>query len=232
MLEQTKAIVREFLHRVLSLGDIAATGDYFHDDMVEEVPLPGQGPGLAGLKETLRALRVAFPDMRWDVEEQMAEDNRVLTRFVWRGTHQGSFLGIPPTQKSVRVRAWSSTASRARRSNPLESSWTHWASCSNSARCRAVRRSLARVRLDWSTAPAARGQDQTFAGVARFTLGSHHSAPPRERPPLRFLSRAEHQRAERGPSFLAVWKDAGAGATHDSTVGRRRGTDREVRPCC
>lgn len=103
MLERNKAIVREFLHRVLSLGDIAATGDYFHDDMVEEVPLPGQGPGLAGLAETLLALRLAFPDMRWDVEEQMAEDNRVLTRFVWRGTHQGSFLGIPPTQKSVRV---------------------------------------------------------------------------------------------------------------------------------
>lgn len=103
MLERNKAIVREFLHRVLTLGDIAATCDYFHEDMVEEVPLPGQGPGLAGLEETLRALRLAFPDMHWDVEEQMAEDSRVLTRFVWRGTHQGSFLGIAPTQKSVRV---------------------------------------------------------------------------------------------------------------------------------
>ncbi|PIF77368.1 steroid delta-isomerase-like uncharacterized protein [Variovorax sp. 54] len=103
MLEQNKAIVKEFLYRVLSLGDIAATGDYFHTDMVEEVPLPGQGPGLAGLKETLVALRLAFPDMRWDVEEQIAEDNRVLTRFVWHGTHQGTFFGIPPTQRSVRV---------------------------------------------------------------------------------------------------------------------------------
>lgn len=103
MLEQNKAIVREFLHRVLSLGDIDATGDYFHGDMVEEVPLPGQGPGLDGLKETLLGLRTAFPDMRWDVEEQMAEDNRVLTRFVWHGTHRGAFLGMPPTQKSVSV---------------------------------------------------------------------------------------------------------------------------------
>ncbi len=103
MLEQNKSIVREFLNRVLSQGDIAATGDYFHTDMVEEVPLPGQGPGLAGLKETLVALRSAFPDMRWDVEEQMAEDNRVLTRFVWHGTHRGAFMGMPPTQKAVSV---------------------------------------------------------------------------------------------------------------------------------
>ena len=48
-------------------------------------------------------LRLAFPDMRWDVEEQMAEDNRVLTRFVWHGTHQGAFLGIAATQRSVSV---------------------------------------------------------------------------------------------------------------------------------
>jgi steroid delta-isomerase-like uncharacterized protein len=103
VLEQNKATVREFLHRVLSAGDIEATGDYFHTDMVEEVPLPGQGPGLAGLKETLAMLRVAFPDMRWDVEEQMAEDNRVLTRFTWHGTHQGVFLGIAATQRLVTV---------------------------------------------------------------------------------------------------------------------------------
>ncbi|WP_168226700.1 ester cyclase [Rhodoferax sediminis] len=103
MLEQNKATVKKFLHQVLSVGDIDATGDYFHIDMVEEVPLPGQGPGLAGLKETLAMLRQAFPDMHWDVEEQMAEDNRVLTRFVWHGTHQGAFLGIPPTQRSVSV---------------------------------------------------------------------------------------------------------------------------------
>lgn len=103
MLEQNKATVKKFLHQVLSVGDIDGTGDYFHIDMVEEVPLPGQGPGLAGLKETLAMLRQAFPDMHWDVEEQMAEDNRVLTRFVWHGTHQGAFLGIPPTQRSVSV---------------------------------------------------------------------------------------------------------------------------------
>jgi len=103
MLEQNKATVKEFLYQVLSVGDIDAAGDYFHTDMVEEVPLPGQGPGLAGLKETLAMLRQAFPDMRWDVEEQMAEDNRVLTRFVWHGTHQGAFLGIPPTLRLVSV---------------------------------------------------------------------------------------------------------------------------------
>tara|TARA_R110001606_G_scaffold357929_2_gene509412 strand:+ start:250 stop:669 length:420 start_codon:yes stop_codon:yes gene_type:complete len=101
--EHNKAHIAEFLNRVLTSGEISATGDYFHDDMVEEVPFPGQGPGLAGLMETLAGLRTGFPDMRWRVEEQIAEDSRVLTRFVWVGTQRGDFLGIPPTHRAVSV---------------------------------------------------------------------------------------------------------------------------------
>ncbi|PKG53720.1 ester cyclase [Halomonas sp. MES3-P3E] len=103
MSEQHKAHIAAFLDRVLTAGEISATGEYFHEDMVEEVPFPSQGPGLAGLMETLVELRTAFPDMRWRVEEQIAEDNRVLTRFVWEGTQRGAFLGIPPTHRAVSV---------------------------------------------------------------------------------------------------------------------------------
>ena len=103
MSEDYKARIREFLDRVLTAGEINATGDYFHHDVVEEVPFPGQGPGLDGLKETLTHLRRAFPDSHWRVEEQMAEANNVLTRFVWSGTHRDEFLGIPATNRVIRV---------------------------------------------------------------------------------------------------------------------------------
>jgi steroid delta-isomerase-like uncharacterized protein len=103
MSEYNKARIREFIDKVLTAGEVDATGDYFHSDMVEEVPFPGQGPGLAGLKETLTRIRRAFPDSQWKVEEQIAEDDRVLTRFLWSGTHQGEFLGIPATNRTIRV---------------------------------------------------------------------------------------------------------------------------------
>ena len=41
--------------------------------------------------------------MRWTVQEQIAEGDNVVTRFPWTGTHQGEFMGIPPTGKSVEV---------------------------------------------------------------------------------------------------------------------------------
>jgi steroid delta-isomerase-like uncharacterized protein len=103
MSEYNKARIREFIDRVLTAGEIDATGDYFHSDMVEEVPFPGQGPGVEGLKETLTRIRSAFPDSQWKVEEQIAEDDKVLTRFLWSGTHQGEFLGIPATNRVIRV---------------------------------------------------------------------------------------------------------------------------------
>ena len=103
MSEHNKARIKEFIARVLTAGEIDATGEYFHDDMVEEVRFPGQGPGLQGLKETLTRIRRAFSDSKWSVEEQIAEDNKVLTRFIWSGMHRGEFLGIPATDRVVRV---------------------------------------------------------------------------------------------------------------------------------
>jgi predicted ester cyclase len=44
-----------------------------------------------------------FPDMHWTVKEQISEGEKVVTRFTWTGTHQGTFMGIPATNKSVEV---------------------------------------------------------------------------------------------------------------------------------
>jgi steroid delta-isomerase-like uncharacterized protein len=97
-----KDIVRGFVEDVLNKGNIEEAGRFFWEDMVEQVPLPGQGPGLAGLKDVLRGMRAAFPDMHWSVEEQIAEETKVVTRFEWSGTHRGEFLGVPATGRQVK----------------------------------------------------------------------------------------------------------------------------------
>ncbi len=101
--EKNKQIVRRFIEEAINKRDIDAAGAYVADDVVEQVPFPAQGPGLAGLKDALRALLTAFPDMRWSVEEQIAEDDKILTRFTWSGTHHAPFFGVPATGKSVTV---------------------------------------------------------------------------------------------------------------------------------
>jgi steroid delta-isomerase-like uncharacterized protein len=97
------AIVRQFIDEILNKGDVEGAGRFVWEDVVEQVPFPGQGPGLAGLQDVLRAMRAAFPDLHWSVEEQLADGDRVLTRFVWTGTHRGAFLGLPATDRRVSV---------------------------------------------------------------------------------------------------------------------------------
>jgi predicted ester cyclase len=60
---------------------VDAAGQFFSEDMVEQVLFPGQGPGLQGLKDILRDMWAAFPDMNWSLGEQIAEGDKVLTRF-------------------------------------------------------------------------------------------------------------------------------------------------------
>jgi steroid delta-isomerase-like uncharacterized protein len=97
------AIVRQFIHEILNQGRIDRADQFVWEDVVEQVPFPGQGPGLQGLKDVLRQMRDAFPDIHWTVEEQLTEKDRVLTRFEWSGTHRGLFLGVPATGRSVKV---------------------------------------------------------------------------------------------------------------------------------
>jgi len=98
-----KDVVGRFIEEVLNQGKVDAAGQFFWEDMVEQVPLPGQGPGLQGLKDVLRGMSAAFPDMHWTIQEQIAEGDKVLSRFEWTGTHRGIFLGVPATNRPVTV---------------------------------------------------------------------------------------------------------------------------------
>ena len=97
------AIIRQFTEQVLNGGDIDNAGRFVWEDVIEQVPLPGQGPGLKGLQDVLRGMKAGFPDIHWTIEEQMTDGDRVMTRFVWTGTHRGPFLGVPPTGRKVSV---------------------------------------------------------------------------------------------------------------------------------
>lgn len=102
-MQSNSNIVRRFVTEVLNQGKIESAGEFFWEDMVEQVPLPGQGPGLSGLQDVLRGMRAAFPDMHWTVEEQIVEGGKVVTRFEWTGTHKAEFFGVPATGRPVRV---------------------------------------------------------------------------------------------------------------------------------
>jgi steroid delta-isomerase-like uncharacterized protein len=103
MAQDNATLVRAFVDEAITRGNIEAAAQYVWEDVVEQVPLPGQGPGLEGLKDILRAMRTGFPDIVFSIQEQIAEHDKVVSRFEWTGTHNGEFLGIAATGRPVRV---------------------------------------------------------------------------------------------------------------------------------
>jgi len=95
MAQDNAAVVRGFVDEVITNGNIEAAAKYVWEDVVEQVPLPGQGPGL-GLQDVIRAMRTGFPDIVFSIQEQIAEGDKVVSRFEWSGTHGATFSAFLP----------------------------------------------------------------------------------------------------------------------------------------
>jgi len=104
MPEENKALIRRWLDDVLSRGDLERADELFARGYnLHDPSFPRDVHGPEGVKGYVAAYRAAFPDVRFAVEDQIAEGDKVVTRWTARGTHRGEFLGIAPTGDEVTV---------------------------------------------------------------------------------------------------------------------------------
>ncbi len=99
-LEENKAFVRRVAEEVFNKKNAAALDEFFAPNLVPHILLP---PGMTrdreGYKQMVTAILTAFPDFRLTIEDMVAEGDKVVGRSTTRGTHEGEFIGIPPTGK-------------------------------------------------------------------------------------------------------------------------------------
>ena len=91
------------MYDLINAGDIDAFGDLLSDDFVEHEELPGLSPSKDGVKTFFRMQLAAFPDLRMDVQDIVADGAKVVARVRYTGTQQGEFQGMPATGKGVDV---------------------------------------------------------------------------------------------------------------------------------
>lgn len=102
--EKNKALVRRWLNEVFTRGDLDEADDLFTSNYALHDPsFPQDVHGPEGIKRYVTAYRAAFPDLKVTVEDQLAEEDKVVTRWTVRGTHSGEFLGLAPTGDEVTV---------------------------------------------------------------------------------------------------------------------------------
>jgi steroid delta-isomerase-like uncharacterized protein len=100
--EENKALVRRYIEAV-NTRDPGVLDQFIASDFIDHdpTPFPGLPPGLQGAKQSFELTRIGFPDGYHEIQDLLADGNKVVTRIWGRGTHLGDFLGIPATGKQV-----------------------------------------------------------------------------------------------------------------------------------
>ena len=102
--EDNKAVVRRYFEAMdsaetIGMVDALLAPDYrLRFDSMPEM-------GREEMLPFVQGFFTAFPDLKHDIRDQIAEGDRVATRIVARATHTGDFMGIPPTGKAIEIQA-------------------------------------------------------------------------------------------------------------------------------
>jgi predicted ester cyclase len=94
---ENKAIVKEFIDRLFSEGDLSALDDLAAPDYVDHDPPFGGTGTVDGWRAMTTMIRDAFPDWHSDLHALYADGDIVIERFTASGTHKGELFGIAPS---------------------------------------------------------------------------------------------------------------------------------------
>ncbi len=124
--EKNKATCRLFIQQIFNEGDLLSIRDFVSPDSLhhelDNMPSPsGRSP--EWFADMIHLYRLAFPDLRVEVQDQIAESDRVVTCLRMRGTQKGPLLGVEWSGKSVDI-----TGIRIDRlaEGKIAESWFHW----------------------------------------------------------------------------------------------------------
>jgi len=98
-----RALIKRFYDEGWNANNLDVYDELVTEDFVDHQAIPGLPPGREGFKGLNAMFRSAFPDVWVEIDNVVAEDDKVGCRWVSTGTHQGDLFGIPATGSKVEV---------------------------------------------------------------------------------------------------------------------------------
>lgn len=124
MADDGKRITRQVIEEVFNKGRLDLVDELIAPKYIGHDPaLPQDIAGPDAQRELVAGYRAAFPDLSLSIDDQIAEGDRVVTRWKARGTQTGDLWGIAATGKEVTVTG--TTIDRIKDGRIVES-WTNW----------------------------------------------------------------------------------------------------------
>lgn len=99
--EENKAVVQRFINEYQTGGHLEIARELLADDFVDHSALPGFSSDKEGVINVIEMLRSAFGGLRVEIHDQVADEEKVVTRKTFHGTHTGEFFGVPPTNRPI-----------------------------------------------------------------------------------------------------------------------------------
>jgi steroid delta-isomerase-like uncharacterized protein len=100
--ETNRNVVRRWIEDGLGKGNMAVAAETFAPDCrIRLVGAPQDMRGPDAFLAFLGPIAGAFPDLRMSIDEQVADGDRVMTRWTATGTHKVDLMGAKPTGKQV-----------------------------------------------------------------------------------------------------------------------------------
>ncbi len=102
--EENKAIARRADEELFDRGNLDVADELFAPNFVFHDPASGEDwHGPESVKQYAAMMRAAFPELHYAVEDQIAQGDKVVTRYTASGTHQGGLMGVAPTGNRVEI---------------------------------------------------------------------------------------------------------------------------------
>jgi steroid delta-isomerase-like uncharacterized protein len=105
--DANRQLAYRFYDQLWNKGNYAAAPELLHPDHFDHSlpPIPGLQQGPDGVVQLMETFRAGFPDLEMSVEMVIREGDFVGEVLTLRGTHTGTFAGIPPTGKPIEIRS-------------------------------------------------------------------------------------------------------------------------------
>ena len=100
-IEARKALVRRYYDEMWNRWNFVVADELISESIRFRGSLGMTVNGRDGFKEYMRTVQRAFPDFHNKIEELIAEDDKVVARLTYSGTHRGELFGIAPTDRRV-----------------------------------------------------------------------------------------------------------------------------------
>ncbi len=101
--EENKAVIRRLVEEVYNAGNLDAVDELVAPDVFNHPAVAEHRHGIDSFKHVMEWVRDISPDVHYEIDDIIAEGDKVAVRMTQSGTHTGPIRGIPPTGKSFSV---------------------------------------------------------------------------------------------------------------------------------